>query len=188
MCLIDFSKAYNRQCHNRLLTCYSDLGTPTYLLKILKSYLTKRKMVFRHRGKLSDFYDLPAGGAQGTNIGILNFLVYVNSCGVPFDKMMECLNHEHKEKYIGRPEEEHSVPLIYNLGCVKIWHPILPQPDAHVSDTQNVEKNQIIISRADIKNVKGIGLMMMMMTRRRTRMWRTTARITTITRLSQLWN
>ena len=30
LCLIDFSKAYNRQCHNRLLTCYSDLVTPIY--------------------------------------------------------------------------------------------------------------------------------------------------------------
>ena len=51
ICLIDFSKAYNRQCHNRLLTCYSDLGTPTYLLKVIKSYLTNRKMAVRHREK-----------------------------------------------------------------------------------------------------------------------------------------
>ena len=36
----------------------------------------------------------------------------------------------------------------------------------------------------DIKNIKCIGLMMMMMTRRMTRRWRST----TMTRLSQLWN
>ena len=97
LCLIDFSKAYNRQSHNRLLTCYSDLGTPGYLLKVLKSYLTKRKMVVRHNNKISSVYDLPAGGAQGTNLGVLTFLVYVNSYGVPFDKMIECIEHEHKE-------------------------------------------------------------------------------------------
>ena len=73
ICLIDFSKAYNRQCHNRLLTCYSDLGTPPYLLKVVKSYLMNRKMAVRHKGKISKFYEIPGGGAQGTNMGILSF-------------------------------------------------------------------------------------------------------------------
>ena len=45
MALIDFSKAYNRQCHNRLITCYNDLGVPSYLLKVLFSYLSKRKII-----------------------------------------------------------------------------------------------------------------------------------------------
>lgn len=102
----DFSKAYNRQSHNRLLTCYSDLGTPTYLLKVLKSYLMKRNMAVRHKGQTSSIFECPGGGAQGTNIGILNFLTYVNSCGVPFNKILECINHEHKEKYIGFPLEK----------------------------------------------------------------------------------
>ena len=132
--LIDFSKAYNRQCHNRLLTCYSDLGTPTYLLKVLKSYLRNRKMAVRHKNKISQIFDIPAGGAQGTNLGILSFLVYVNSCGVPFDEMMSCMEHEHKEKYIGRPEEQHKEPPINNLGWTKICHPVLPAPGAHISE------------------------------------------------------
>lgn len=134
--LIDFSKAYNRQCHNRLLTCYSDLGTPTYLLKILKSYLTKRKMIVRHGGKFSSVYDLPAGGAQGTNLGVLSFLVYINSCGVSFDKMADCLNHEHKEKYIGLPVEENQDTPIATLGWTKICHPVLPQPGPHITESQ----------------------------------------------------
>ena len=94
-------------------------------------------MAVRHKGQVSDMYDLPAGSAQGTNLGILSFLVYVNSCGVPFDKMMECIQHEHKEKYIGRPHEEHDNPPINNLGWVKICHPILPLPDAHISESQS---------------------------------------------------
>ena len=43
MALIDYSKAFNRQSHNRLVTCFSDLGTPNYLLKVLTSYLWRRK-------------------------------------------------------------------------------------------------------------------------------------------------
>ena len=134
--LIDFSKAYNRQCHNRLLTCYSDLGASPYLLKILKSYLTNRKMIVRHMGHNSAVYDLLACGAQGTNIGILNFLVYVNSCGVPFDRMIDCLEHEHKEKYFGQPMQENENPHSEPLGWVKICHPILPDPDPHISEKE----------------------------------------------------
>ena len=63
-------------------------------------------MIVRHKGHASKVYELPGGGAQGTNLGILNFLVYINSCGVPFDKMMDCLQHEHKEQYIGHPVQE----------------------------------------------------------------------------------
>ena len=134
--MIDFSKAYNRQSHNRLLTCYNDLGTPPYLLRILKSYLTNRKMVVRHKGHTSKMYELPGGGAQGTNLGILNFLVYINSCGVPFDQMMDCLEHEHKEKYFGLPVQENENDPIESLGWVKICHPVLPDPDPHISDKE----------------------------------------------------
>ena len=48
--------------------------------------------------------------------------------------------------------------------------------------------------REDIKDVKGIGLMMMTTMRRRTTRWRTatrtmtTTRTTTMTRVSQLWD
>ena len=131
--MVDFSKAYNRQSHNRLLTCYNDLGTPTYLLKVLKSYLTNRKLIVRHNGHNSKVYDLPGGGPQGTNLGILNFLVYINSCGVPFEKMMECIQHEHKEQYFGHPVEENQVDPIETLGWVRICHPVLPDPDPSIT-------------------------------------------------------
>ena len=88
LCLIDFAKAYNRQSHNRLLTCFSDLGTPPYLLRVIASYFTNRQMVVRHKGATSDIFELPGSSAQGTNLGILCFLASINSCGVPLDKMM----------------------------------------------------------------------------------------------------
>ena len=89
---------------------------------------------------MSGIYDLPGGGAQGTNIGILNFLVYINSCGVPFDKMVECLQHEHKEQYVGLPVNEGEQPPIHTLGWTKICHPVLPQPDLFTSENQAMFK------------------------------------------------
>ena len=113
LALIDFSKAYNRQSHNRLLTCYSDLGTPPYLLKVLSSYLKNRKMIVRHNGALSDVFDLPGGGCQGTNLVTLSFLVYVNSCGVPLDGLLKCVCSSHTGD---------------------LCHPLLPIPDPHISN------------------------------------------------------
>ena len=75
LALIDFSKAYNRQNHNRLITCFNDMGTPAYLLKVLFSYLQNRKMSVRHNGKISETFDLPGGGPQGTNLGIFYLLL-----------------------------------------------------------------------------------------------------------------
>ena len=154
--LIDYSKAYNRQSHNRLLTCYSDLGTPEYLLKILKSYLTKRKMIVRHQGQMSGVYDLPGGGPQGTNIGILNFLVYVNSCGVPFDEIMNCLNHEHKEQYVGLPVQKDEDPPVQTLGWTKIWHPVLPEPNLHETENQAMFKYIDDMTAAEAIKINGL--------------------------------
>ena len=85
---------------------------------------------------MSSVFDIPGGGAQGTNLGVLSFLVYINSCGVPFEKMADCLEHEHKEQYIGLPAEENQEPPIQTLGWTKICHPVLPEPGPHITETQ----------------------------------------------------
>ena len=64
-CLIDFSKAFNRQNHHILITKLSDLGVPGWLLRVVMAFLTNRSMRVKYKGKLSDFYPLPGGGPQG---------------------------------------------------------------------------------------------------------------------------
>ena len=39
-CLVDFSKAFNRQDHSILITKLSDMGTPSWLLNIIISFLS----------------------------------------------------------------------------------------------------------------------------------------------------
>ena len=46
-CMIDFSKAFNRQNHNVLIRKLSDMGVPGWLLKIVMAFLTNRSMVVR---------------------------------------------------------------------------------------------------------------------------------------------
>ena len=80
-CMVDFKKAFNRLNHNLLITKLSDMGVPGWLLKVVIAFLTNRKMVLRYKGELSSIKDLPGGGPQGTLLGLLLFLVYINEVG-----------------------------------------------------------------------------------------------------------
>ena len=61
-CLVDFSKAFNRQDHNTLITKLNDLGVPGWLLKIVMAFLEDRSMKVKYRGKYSSLFSLPGGG------------------------------------------------------------------------------------------------------------------------------
>ena len=78
ICLIDFAKAFNRQYHSILITKLSDMGVPSWLLKLVASFLQNRTMIVRFKGKLSNPKPLPGAGPQGTLLGLLLFLVLVN--------------------------------------------------------------------------------------------------------------
>ena len=80
-CMVDFSKAFNRQNHNLLITKLSDMGVPSWLLKVVMAFLTNRKMVVKYKSKISSVKDLPGGGPQGTLLGLLLFLVLINDTG-----------------------------------------------------------------------------------------------------------
>ena len=85
-CLIDFSKVLNRQNHNLLVTKLSDMGVPSWLLRLVIAFLKDRSMVIRYKGASSKQLPLPEGGPQGTLLGLLLFLVLVNDVG--FDNQM----------------------------------------------------------------------------------------------------
>ena len=80
-CLVDFSKAFNRQDHNILITKLSDMGVPSWLLKLVMAFLTNRKMILRYKGEESSMRSLPGGGPQGTILGLFLFIILVNDLG-----------------------------------------------------------------------------------------------------------
>ena len=82
LALVDFSKAFNRINHAKVIIRLSDWGVPGWLLRILVSYLTGRSMILRYKGVSSTRHLMPGGSPQGTLLGVLLYLVYVSDIGM----------------------------------------------------------------------------------------------------------
>ena len=128
-CMVDFSKAFNRQNHNILITKLCDMGVPSWLLKIVIAFLSDRRMVVRYKGKTSNTKSLPGGGPQGTLLGLLLFLVLINDVGfedqnlsigelITSKKNMKILNELHL-KYVDDLTVAESINLQDSLVPVK---------------------------------------------------------------------
>ena len=147
-CLVDFSKAFNRQNHNLLVTKLSDMGCPGWLLKVVIAFLTNRRMVVRHKGKQSSVKSLPGGGPQGTLLGLFLFLVLINDAGfsgqlnnagelATSKRNIKSVNQIHL-KYVDDLTLAESV----NLKDKLVYVPDRPQPDSFHSRTGHSLANE----------------------------------------------
>lgn len=74
----DFTKAFDTVRHEILLQILLDLGLPWAIVNIVKSYLTNRTMHVSVDRVLSEGFTLSTGVPQGSNLGPLLFILYVN--------------------------------------------------------------------------------------------------------------
>ena len=75
---LDISAAFDKVWHNGLLAKIEQIGISGAFLAILKSYLSNRKQCVVLDGIKSDMLDLYAGVPQGSRLGPLLFLIYIN--------------------------------------------------------------------------------------------------------------
>ena len=76
--LLDLSKAFNRVDHNLCIQDLFDMKCPSWLLRIVFSYLSERSLIVTYRGATAAPKSLPAGAPQGTFLGVVIFIVKVN--------------------------------------------------------------------------------------------------------------
>ena len=76
--LADWSKAFNKVNHNIIMRILIALKLPMWLLRLTLSYLTNRKMILRFRNCCSSSKCMPGGCPQGTLIGVILYILYIN--------------------------------------------------------------------------------------------------------------
>jgi ribonucleases P/MRP protein subunit RPP40 len=75
---IDFAKAFDTVCHKKLLIKLEAMGIKGYLLNWIKSYLNDRSQQVIVDNTFSDSIPVISGVPQGSVLGPLLFLVYIN--------------------------------------------------------------------------------------------------------------
>lgn len=74
----DFHKAFDTIDHHVLLLKLSKLGFSRSLCNLFESYLSDRKQYVEYRGNSSNMFTPTSGVAQGSNLGPIFFLLFVN--------------------------------------------------------------------------------------------------------------
>ena len=81
--LADWSKDFNKVNHNIIMRILIALKIPQWLLRLILSYLMNRKMILRFRNCCSDPKCTSGGCPQGTLIGVILYILYINPVGYP---------------------------------------------------------------------------------------------------------
>ena len=74
----DFSKAFDKVWHSGLIFKLKAIGISGLHLKLIKSYLSNRRQRVVLNNGLSTWKIIPSGVPQGSVLGTLLFLVYIN--------------------------------------------------------------------------------------------------------------
>lgn len=173
---IDFSKAFDTLRHDTLITKLDNTGVRGPLLNWCKDYLKNRKYRVKLENSLSDEIVVSTGTAQGSVLGPLHYLAYVNDMENVIEKCSvyqyaddTCLIAASKDiseaetciqtDFTNLCKWSHDVGLVINSAKTKIMHVRsnhLPNVDrplqvvAHAHECLHSTKSAIIKCNCDL--------------------------------------
>ena len=102
--MIDWQSAFDKQCHKLGILSFIRNGVRKSLIPVLISYYQNRQMVVKWNGEKSKQYPLPGGGAQGGQLGQIEYLSQS-------ENNVDFLNKDEKYKFI----DDLSILEVINL-------------------------------------------------------------------------
>ena len=122
MVFLDISKAFDKVWHEGLIYKLEALGVRDPLLRWIKSYLTNRKQRVMISGQCSDWKNVGDGVPQGSVLGPLLFLVYIND--ITSDLSSDCFlfaDDTSLLEIVNETPEKSAVKLNNDLSTISKW-------------------------------------------------------------------
>ena len=94
--LADWSKAFNKCNHNIIIRILITMKVPMWLIRIIISYLEKRKMILGFRGCSSATKDMPGCTPQGTLLAVILYILHISHVGFPAEVTNKVSDVVHK--------------------------------------------------------------------------------------------
>ena len=131
---LDFSKAFDSVSHYRLLIKMENLGISTNMLNIVGDFLADRTMKVKVGSSFSSSRHVPSGVPQGSVLGPLLFLIFINDLPTRIKSLVELFADDVKilvepfSQHIAQSdldylsEWEHIWKLKFNVDKCKVLH------------------------------------------------------------------
>ena len=119
---LDFSKAFDTICHDILLRKLEHMGFRGPIYQWIKSYLTNRKQFVNIGDKSSETLDVKMGVPQGSTLGPLLFILYINDMSNSLDNLGIVHFADDSTIYTSFNKNMNIAPLINSkLSSINTW-------------------------------------------------------------------
>lgn len=120
---LDLSKAFDSVPHESLLTKLDYAGVRGPALALMRSYLSIRKIRVDIEGTLSDEREVPIGVGQGSILGPLLYLVYINDIGrLPIHGTLSMYADDTAVFYFNDTNEQNKIDMIHDIGLLREFY------------------------------------------------------------------
>ena len=118
---LDISKAFDKVWHEGLIFKLEQNGISGDLLKLFRNYLSNRKQRVVLNGSYSDFSSVESGVPQGSVLGPLLFLVYINDLERNIKSNVKFFADDTMLFSIVNNPELSAIDLNHDLGVIHQW-------------------------------------------------------------------